>query len=64
MNAHGSMRVPAPRDCAGPSYDVWGGAGEPTICVDLCGDAGSDERNLRCDGKPVRSLPLKDVKLV
>jgi isoquinoline 1-oxidoreductase beta subunit len=44
-----------------PTHDFWGGVGEPTICV-----AAPAVMNgiLAATGKPVRSLPLKNVKLV
>jgi len=44
-----------------PTYDFWGGVGEPTICV-----VAPSVLNAiyTATGKPVRSLPLKNVKLV
>jgi isoquinoline 1-oxidoreductase beta subunit len=44
-----------------PSYDFWGGVGEPTICV-----VAPSVMNAiaAATGKPVRSLPLKNHNLV
>ena len=44
-----------------PTYDTWGGVGEPTICVTAPSVLNAIHA---ATGRPVRSLPLKNVKLV
>jgi isoquinoline 1-oxidoreductase beta subunit len=43
-----------------PTYDFWGGVGEPTICVTAPAVLNAIHAAI---GRPVRSLPLKHVKL-
>ena len=43
-----------------PTYDTWGGVGEPTICVTAPSVLNAIHA---ATGRPVRSLPLKNVKL-
>ena len=44
-----------------PTYDFWGGVGEPTICVVSPAVLNALQA---ATGKPVRNLPLKNSKLV
>jgi isoquinoline 1-oxidoreductase beta subunit len=44
-----------------PTFDFWGGVGEPTICVVAPAVLNAVHAAI---GKPVRSLPLKNVKLL
>jgi isoquinoline 1-oxidoreductase beta subunit len=44
-----------------PTYDFWGGVGEPTICVVAPAIMNAI---LAATGKPVRELPARDLKLV
>jgi isoquinoline 1-oxidoreductase beta subunit len=44
-----------------PTYDFWGGVGEPTICVVAPAVLNALHA---ATGAPVRSLPLRNAKLV
>jgi len=44
-----------------PSYDFWGGVGEPTICVVSPAVLNA---LMAATGKPVRTLPLRKSGLV
>jgi isoquinoline 1-oxidoreductase beta subunit len=64
FNSYQIMRVsemPKVETVIVPTYDFWGGVGEPTICV-----VGPSVLNAvyAATGKRVRSLPLKNVSLV
>jgi len=64
FDSYGTLRLaemPQVETVIVPTYDFWGGVGEPTICV----VAPSVMNAIHAaTGKPARSLPLKHVKLV
>jgi isoquinoline 1-oxidoreductase beta subunit len=64
FDTYGVMRIdemPKVETVIVPTYDFWGGIGEPTICVVTPAVMNAI---FAATGKPVRSLPLKNVKLV
>ena len=64
FDTYNSMRIsemPKVEAIVMPSNDFWGGVGEPTICVAAPAVLNAIHA---ATGKPVRSLPLKNVKLV
>jgi isoquinoline 1-oxidoreductase beta subunit len=48
--------MPKVETVIGPTYDFWGGVGEPTICV-----VTPAVINVTATGKAMRSLSLKNV---
>jgi isoquinoline 1-oxidoreductase subunit beta len=56
-----SAEMPKVETVIVPTYDFWDGVGEPTICV-----VGPAVLNAiyAATSKPVRSLPVRNVKLV
>jgi len=53
-------QVPKVETVIAPTYDFWGGVGEPTICVAVPAVLNAI---FAATGKPVRTLPLKDSGL-
>ena len=53
--------MPKVESVLAPTYDFWGGVGEPTICVIAPAVMNAI---FAATGKPVRNLPIKNQKLV
>jgi isoquinoline 1-oxidoreductase beta subunit len=64
FNNYGVLRLadmPKVESVLAPTHDFWGGVGEPTICVIAPAVMNAI---FAATGKPVRSLPIKNLKLV